>query len=300
MIQRDSIMRTRLPFSGLFGALLILTAAVAQADEPVLSSSGLPQIEYVFETITVRGNDKTSERFFRRLLDLDPGTVVSVEHLDDFRRTLLSTGFFSDVETRLNPGATPGGVVVDIEVEERNSVLVTDIHLGISTDTPVWGGLELAETNLLGTEQGAGRIGIADPFGAAGVPLAWALQGYLIDGTWRGPSDEQAAGAEMLREEAFEYRRLGGRLAFGFDHLPPFTANLSYRAEAVDMRYIDRSPPHPEIGLIDDQSLLSSIGLTLGLDLRGGAQLPGVGFRAQVSVDAAGSYTRTEYELVSV
>ena len=289
--------------------VLGLTLPVSAQTTEGSAASRLPPIEYLFETTHIRGNDKTSGFFFRRLLGLSPGELVRVEELDRYRRQLLATGFFSTVETRLAEGSQPEHVIVEVDVVERNTILVSDVYFGVSSQTPIWGGIEVAETNLLGSglllsggfvlspDQGAGQLTIADPFAALGLRASWSLQGFYQNGVGRGPSPDGAAG---IGEEAFEYERFGGRLGFGPNWTIPLSTSVQYRVEGLDFTFIDPISPHPATGVIPGTSLLSTIGVALAFDRLDHPTLSRRGYRVGLTAEGGGDFLGSDYTLFEV
>ena len=274
--------------------------------EPRDAAAQLPEIEYRFESITVRGNSKTRAFFFRNMLGLEPGEQVRVGELDRFRRRLLSTGFFAEVDARLAEGSRPETVIVEVDVVEHNTIIIQDVFFGISaSDSPLWGGLDLAETNLLGSglllagafvlsaDQGALRLNLADPYRAVGLPFAWYLEGLVASAAGRGPTLNQVGLPSTL---AFEYDRGGGRIGVGIIPWTHLGIELEYRLESIDFRYLGRSEPLPRTGMPVGQSLLSTLGLRIELDNRDRAQLPTAGGYVGLLLDGGGSFLASDYE----
>jgi outer membrane protein insertion porin family len=287
-------------------ALEVLPPAVATAQSASPGAAAqLPEVAYVFERLSVRGNVKTRAYFFRNLLGLVPGERVRVSELDRFRRRLLSTGFFAHVETRLVPGSEPQAVTLEVTVEERNTLVIGDVYFGVSAEeAPFWGGLDLAETNLLGSglllggafvvssEQAGFRASLADPF-ASLAPFAWYAEGRFSSAVGRGPSiDEQGRPATV----AFDYDRGGGRVGVG---LTPwsrrFGIELDYRLESLGFAYAQPTRRRPETGLVLGRSLLSNLGVLVEYDSRDRAALPTSGLRAALRLDGGGAFLGSDY-----
>ena len=288
-------------------AILLSLSAPAGAEGPDGSAaSRLPPIEYLFECTRIRGNDRTTAFFFRQLLNLERGELVRVEELDRFRHRLLATGFFSSVDARLAEGSLPEHVVVEIDVVERNTILVSDVYFGVSGQTPIWGGIEIAETNFLGSglllsggfvlspDQGGAQLTVADPFAALGLRTSWSLQGFYQDGVGRGPSPDALS---ALEEEAFEYQRFGGRLGVGPAWNIPLTTSLVYRVEGLDFTFIDPISPHPATGVIPGTSLLSTIGVGVAFDSLDHPTISRRGFRVGLTVEGGSDFLGSDYTL---
>lgn len=291
----------------LLAQLAAAPAARSSEQQPLPAASQLPEVAYVFESLQVRGNAKTRRFFFENMLDLEPGERVRVEQLDRFRRRLLSTGFFSDVQARLVPGSEPQTVTIEVTVEERNTIVVNDVFFGVSAEeAPLWGGLDLAETDLLGTglllggafalssEQGGFRLSLADPFAATGLPFAWFAEGRFNAAVGQGPSVDRQGRPTTL---AFEYDRGGGRLGVG---LTPWSRRLGieldYRIETLNFNYTERGTELPETGMPGGRSLLSNLGLLVEYDSRDRAGLPTSGLRAALQLDGGGRVLGSDYQ----
>jgi outer membrane protein insertion porin family len=291
---------------------LLAVSAPALAQGPAPGPSGLPEIEYVFERAELRGNLKTRDGFILRLLDLEPGDRVTVERLDRFRRDLLATGFFTSVDARLSEGTQPQSVVLDVLLEEESSILLRDVFLGFSAASPFWGGLELAETNLVGTglllsggfvlstEQAGVRLRLGDRFGALGAPFSWTAIGYWVDGAFRGdPRD--LTGVEGFPEQTFEYQRLGGRLGIGIAGVRTLDLYAGYRLERVEQQRVGADDVALFTGIAGERQLLGSLYANVRVDLRDlGGRSGGGGLRAQVAVDTSGAYTGSAFDFTTV
>jgi hypothetical protein len=266
----------------------------------------LPDIEYVYEGVDIRGNAKTANFFFRSLLDLEPGERVHLDQLDRFRRRLISTGFFSAVDARLTEGRSPESVVVQVDVEERNTIRLDNIYMGWSRETPFWGGIDLSEANFLGTgitlgggfvlsgDQQGGNLFVAEPF-ATLLPLHWHVEGFLANAVDEGPSFDQQG---RLVEEPFEWRRIGGRLALGVEPWSSVAFGLSARLESLDFAHLDLLSPHPRTGFLVGDSLLSIVGVSASVDLRNHPILPTTGFGVHVAVEGSGEASGSDYSFV--
>lgn len=124
------------------------------------------QIRYFLERVEVHGNDVTRDYVVRRFVPIEAGDVLDVDDpaIETIRWRLLGTGWFDEVRLRLRRGAQRGWVILVIEVEERNTLVIQQVALGVSqgvastgdrsTDPLPYVGLTVAETNLLGLGMG--------------------------------------------------------------------------------------------------------------------------------------------------
>lgn len=128
----------------------------AQAERP---SS---QVRYVLEGIVVIGNKRTKARVIRKLVPLKPGDFLDPEspELLATEWRLMGTGWFDDVDLRLERGAERGYVVLVVEVKERNTFIIEQLVAGLSEGVAKttdrgrklfpWLGFKITETNLAG------------------------------------------------------------------------------------------------------------------------------------------------------
>ncbi|MBN1946413.1 MAG: hypothetical protein JW797_12105 [Bradymonadales bacterium] len=290
--------------------LVILLAGQPQtsaADGNAPASSQLPPIEYLFESAQVTGNHHTRDSFFGDLLGLQPGERVTVERLDHFRHQLMATGFFDQVEARLRPGSEPESVVVEISVKERNTIRIRDLFFGLSADTPIWGGLEVAETNLGGTgmllsggfvlspDQGAIRLILADPLATTILPFAWRLEALVVDAQGTGPSLTPDG---LWTELPFRYQRIGGRLGIGFSPTPLVDLRAGLRTEDVHLDPLLGGQPYPMTGILLSHSLLSTVSLQLQLNLGVPPGKPQEGFRIRLSGEGSSGFLGSDYQFL--
>ncbi len=234
--------------------------------EPIVRAPGHIGLRYVLEGIEVRGNTRTLSRVVLRYVPFKVGDPLDVDDkelvLTRFR--LLGTGFFRDVQLSLRRGSERGNAVLVVTVVERNTVIVNDLWLGLSTDAAsngvtrpltAYGGIDVAETNLGGTgitlggaiavaeDQLALRIRFADP---QFLKTDWSVQGEVLfndarDFFGNGSVSVAYAGSDQQTPTDYavlEYQRLGGVIGAGHDLGISTRLNLDYRLE-----YIDATPP---------------------------------------------------------
>jgi outer membrane protein assembly factor BamA len=131
------------------------------------------RVRYTLEGIDLRGNTRTAGRVVLHYVRFRAGDILDVNdpEIELTRYRLLGTGFFATVQLSLRKGSKRGTAYLVIEVTERNTLVVQNLWLGIAADEDTAGhskplsafvGLQVAETNLLGTgiSVGAG-LGLA-------------------------------------------------------------------------------------------------------------------------------------------
>lgn len=285
--------------------------------EPDAEVSGEPRVRYTLEAIEVRGNRRTRSRVVMRYVPFKPGDIIDVDdtEVELTRYRLLGTGFFRDVQFSLRKGSARGRVVLVIDVEERNTVIVNDLWMGLSADADkrgnarpltAYAGLDVAETNLAGTgitlgaavglaqEQLALRVRFFDPAFLGG---RWMTSGMVLfndakdffgnaDVLWDDTSQLDAVPDYAV----VRYKRFGGMLGVGRDLSVPTQLWLNYRLESVDarlpraashLRGLDREPILFDI--LPGRSVLSTARGTLQHDTRDHPFLPTRGWFASVT-----------------
>jgi outer membrane protein assembly factor BamA len=283
----------------------------------------------------VRGNTRTSTRVLLRYLPFTTGDTFDVDdpkvQLARFR--LLGTGFFRDVQFSLRKGSERGLVVLVIEVQERNTIVVNDISMGLSADADTGGdarplnayaGLDVAETNLGGTgitlgtaaavaeQQLALRVRFLDPAFLGGP---WMTSGTLLFNNAKdyfGIADVLTLDPESNEQEprvaVVRYKRFGGSVGLGRDLSITTQLWLHYRLEAIDAKYPlqashVRGTREPiDFDVVRGRSVLSTLGGTLQHDTRNHPFLPTrgwfVSFRGEISLlPAALDYEYQRFEL---
>lgn len=177
------------------GAITLDSELEAELAEGASSASLVPspdRIVYVLERIEIVGNS-TSADVIRSFLPIQPGELLDVDDpdIDRVRFRLLGTGWFNDVRLHLKRGSERGRVVLVIEVEERNTLIVSRVVAGLARvvtsstdrddDLRPYAGLGLTETNLFGLGIGVGLSGVVSEH-QAGVDLRYRDPVHLGDG----------------------------------------------------------------------------------------------------------------------
>ncbi|MCC6900725.1 MAG: BamA/TamA family outer membrane protein [Polyangiaceae bacterium] len=291
--------------------------------DPAIEVDGEPtgpadvRVRYTLDAIEVRGNHRTRSRVVMRYVPFKPGDVIDVDdtEVELTRYRLLGTGFFRDVQFSLRKGATRGHVVLVIDVEERNTIIVNDLWMGLSADADkrgnarpltAYAGLDVAETNLAGTgitfgaavglaqEQLALRVRFLDPAFLGGRWMTSATLLFNDAQDYFGNADVVTADPSQLKQltdyAVVRYKRFGGMLGVGRDLSVPTQLWLNYRLERLDtsvpraashVRGIDREPILFDI--LPGKSVLSTARGVLQHDTRDHPFLPTRGWFASVA-----------------
>jgi outer membrane protein assembly factor BamA len=285
-------------------------------------SSARSSLRYDLEKIEVHGNLRTRERVVLRYVPFKPGTVLDMDdpELELLRYRLLGTGFFRSVTLSLRRGSRRGAVVLRVDVQERNTIVVNDLWLGLSATATdegktrplsAYGGADIAETNLLGSGVTlGGAFAVAD--GQYGLRLrfldpaflgsSWMTQATLLHGVAREfygnrqvRYDDPFGGAERVEDFAVaRYSRTGGLLGAGRDLSVSSQLWVDYRLERIKarlplaashLRGLEREPL--AFDLVPGTSYLSSIRLTFLHDTRDAPALPTRGWHLVLAADTS-------------
>ncbi len=223
--------------------------------EPLVRAPGRIGLRYTLEGIEVRGNTTTLSRVVLRYVPFRVGDPLDVDdpELALTRFRLLGTGFFRDVELSLRRGSTRGNAILVVTVRERNTIVVNDLWLGLSTDAngngttrplTAYGGIDVSETNLGGTGVTLGgaiavaedQLGLRTRFSDPQfLKTQWTLQAELL---YNSARDFFGNGSVKIQNSSTDYAvlpysRLGGSFGAGHDLGISTRLNIDYRLEHI-------------------------------------------------------------------
>lgn len=233
------------PLAALLGALAVALPIRAGADEPrpdpaekapAAAAPAEGRLQYTLEDIEIRSDGRTGKRVVLHYVRFRKGEVLDVDdpEIELTRYRLLATGFFADVKLSLRRGSRRGAAVLVIDLLERNTVIVQNLWFGIAADEDTAGhakplsgflGLELAETNLLGT-----GVALGGGIGLAADQIA--LRAHV--------EDPHFAGTSWSALFALNYagaRDFFGNRAVMFEAPAPLAATPTDYAEVAYKRY---------------------------------------------------------------
>ena len=300
----------------------------SESHEPIVRAPGRIGLRYVLEGIEVRGNTSTLSRVVLRYVPFRVGDPLDVDDpgaaLTRFR--LLGTGFFRDVQLTLRRGSKRGNAILVVTVRERNTIIVNDLWLGLSTDASpngstrpltAYGGIDVSDTNLGGTgitlggalavaeDQIALRTRFANPqfLGSEWTARVELLYNSAKDFFGNGAVfvDDPTQQNQQNQDYAVaSYQRLGGSVGAGHDLGTSTRLFLDYRLEHIDATYPLEAADHRgsdvvpiDFELIRGESFLSTLRATLLYDTRDEPFLPTTGSRVallgEVSLSPLGS-----------
>ncbi len=291
-----------------------------QESEAIVHAPGHVGLRYALEGIEVRGNTTTLARVVLRYVPFHSGDTIDVDdkELTLTRFRLLGTGFFRDVQLSLRRGTHRGNVVLVINVVERNTIVVNDLWLGLSSDAEpngatrpltAYGGIDVAETNLAGTGITLGgavaladrQLGLRTRFlDPQFLGSKWQLEAQLLYNHARDFFGNQDVLVDDPTQQVTQdyavvtYDRFGGMLGVGHDLGVSTQVFFDYRLEAIDAQ-VPLAASHRrglDIVPIDfyinpGSSILSTVRGTLLYDTRDDPFLPTRGVQLSLLADAS-------------
>lgn len=244
--------------------------------------------EVYVERINITGNTKSSEKVLRRELRVVEGELFTYQKLVRSRQRLFNLGYFDEVNVTVEPGSTPDKVVINVDVKERATGLVS-VGAGYSSLDNIFATLDITQRNLfgrgyevfarfrIGSQSRLGLVGFTDP--------------YFLDTQLR-------AGADVYDRERqyvdFTEERLGGDLRASYPLAEYVTLGGTYRLENVDISDVAESSSDDlkrEIGT----KLNSVIELALSRDTRDNIFEPTTGSRTSLDAAFAGLGGDTQF-----
>jgi outer membrane protein insertion porin family len=242
------------------------------------------------ERINIRGNLRTRDYVIRREFDIGEGDAYNRALIDRAERRLKSLDFFKTVKITTEPGSAPDRVVVDVDLEEKETGDFT-FGGGYSTVDGVIGNISIGERNFLGLGQTvklslsygqyskAIDIGFVEPY-FLGTRMALGVD---VFGKQTSPNTYQSYGADNY--------------GIGFKLSAPLTeetsAALRYsiynQSVTLDPTLVTGTVSLPiQQAAAAGPAWVSSIGYTLAYDTRDNKKSPTNGIRAEFNQDIAG------------
>lgn len=307
------------------------------AGRPAFVEGAPESLRYLLEGVEIRGNTKTRTRVIESYIPYRRGDLLDVDDptLSLTRYRLLGSGFFLDVLLSLRKGSRRGSVVLVVDVVERNTIVITDLAMGLSADADsdgdarplaAFAGLAAAERNLMGTgvtlgsalaisqgatsdraiDQFALRVNYFDP---TFLSSRWALSGELLFNDALDFFGNSGVRVDDPRPDSsadsavVEYKRFGGRVGVGYPATLTSRLWLSYRLETVGDVLVPRAAAHEyggqlepiEFDILPGRSILSTIRAALQHDSRDHPLLPTRGVLASAAVELSLAPAGSDY-----
>ena len=188
-----------------------------------------------FEEINISGNNMTRDKVIRRELKSFEGELFSGDNLKYGVRNLQRLDYFKDVKVNTVQGSDDSKMVLDIEVEEKDTGSFS-IGVGAGTEE-VFGSIALVERNLFGHGQSLGAranigtknqmysISFVEPW-LFDIPLSSSIELYNWEYEY-DTYDRSSMGFNLdFSYPIFDYTRAG----FGYTFEIAKISNLDYDA----------------------------------------------------------------------
>ena len=279
---------------------------------------------YVIDEVLVRGNHKTEKSIITAevtALGLVQGASLDASdpRVEALRYRLLALGYFLDVRLSVTRGASRGGVVLVVEVEERGTIVINELFPSTSAATAFWGGADVSETNFLGRgiNLGGGFVASTTPVvvGAhnglglrlrATVPPIGGPYGLSLSATGLfndGSEFYRVAGADTDANPAnfiaSRVKRAGGVLGIGKDFRHRLHVGLDFREVALTAELPSTvAAPGVDFMIKPGASRLGTVTASADLDTRSDPILPRSGMRIALSLEAASGLLGSSYSYV--
>lgn len=287
---------------------------------------------YFVEGIQILSPVRTEPVLVLGLLGIRPGDVLQANdaRVDLARLRLIASGLFLNARLSLRKGAREGGVILQLELEERGSFILDDIYLGTSRATAFWGGGSVTETNLRGNGLSIGAAFVAsttpDVPGAKAALAGQARIGFpafLTGGYAVSASLTFARGSDLYRARGLDSdsdpalfvgrtsQRLDGRLGASHDIYGRFRLYAGLRVAGFSAEtppVTEQTSPAGETRPIDfhlasDFSRLTALSLSLSHDTRSDPVMPRGGHVLVLANETAtgllGAYTYSKTTLLA-
>ena len=307
----------------------------ADPDELGLAVEGPIERSVEIVAIQIRGRKQVAAKQITEALDAEnllEGELVfwpEDERIDRAVQRLAATGYFDQVAIRLVPVSTrkdQASLVVD--VHERGSLVVNDIHAAGSRLTPFAGGFDLMERNLAGTSVHLGAAfvvgtpaqGVPDTRRQhayklytelpvlAGTPIGAAASAYAVmaNEPYRIAGNDWDAAPSNF--DTLRYSRYGGVVGVTIPFRADLRLGIDFRFEAIDAEVPDAptqtlpdgSTAELDLDLEDGLSYLSSAEFSFIWDERNRAAILGKGGHIRLDVQLSSPAIGSSYEYLRV
>lgn len=250
-------------------------------------------------TVAVRGNQVTKDKvILRQTRGLTPGRPFDRTRAAQTERRLRESNLFGDA--KLTVLGQPSDEVRDvlIEVEEINTGSL-GFGAGVSSDLGVMGSISLKQRNFdigdwpdsprdfftgkgfRGAGQGFG-IDLAPGFESSNYSVSFT-EPYFLESDYSFNS----RGFYFQRErEDWEEGRFGGSTGVGRRFGDVWSANTSFRGEAVDIGDIDEQAP-VDVFEVEGDSLITTLGFSITRNTTDSLFYPSRGSRLTMGIDRA-------------
>ncbi len=243
------------------------------------------------ERINIDGNVRTLDKVVRRQIELVEGDPFNRTLLAKSEQNIKNLGYFSKVDVKTLPGATPDKTVVDVNIEEQSTGEVS-LGAGFSTADGPLADFHIREKNLMGRGQ---DLGLSATIAGARTEFDVSFtEPYFLDRDLAAGFDLFHTTKDQQDESSFDQKRTGAGLRMGY----PLSQNLrqtwKYRIENNEITNVDTDASR----YIQDQAgtrVTSAVSQRLDYSSLDSKIFPTDGYTAWLDTEIAGAGGDAKY-----
>lgn len=266
--------------------------------------------KYYVNKVIIRGNLVTQDHVIRRSVTILPGDLANTDELEETKRRLKNTGYFSvkeggaeaeAVRVRFIDSMQPGKCDVLVEVVEGRLGTV-EVGGGFGSTQGLYGTVRLTHRNFDATAfpTSWAQIMRGEAFTGDGQNLIISLSpGTIVDDyrlNWTNPSvwdSPYSVGFDLYLHDYYwsdfyTEQRAGGSITVGRRLFKDLTVSLTPRWEWVTIKDLDATAPEDAVKE-DGRHERRSLALSANYDRRNNLLLTSAGYRLSASVEMAGT-----------
>ena len=266
--------------------------------------------KYYVNKVIIRGNLITQDHVIRRAVTILPGDVANSDELEETKRRLQNTGYFSfrgageqgeAVRVRFIDSAQPGKTDVLVEVVE-GSMGDISVGAGFSSTNGLVGTIRLSHRNFDATAVPTtwAQIMRGEAFAGDGQDFAISVSpGTIVDDyrlSWTNPSvwdSPYSVGFDLYLHEFiwsdfYTEQHAGGSVTVGQRFFKDLTVSLTPRWEWVTIKDLDATAPADAVKA-EGRHERRSLALNVSYDQRNNQFLTTSGYRLGASAEMAGT-----------
>jgi outer membrane protein insertion porin family len=276
--------------------------------------------KYYVNKVIIRGNSVTQDHVIRRAVTLLPGDVANSDELEETKRRLQNTGYFSvkegaeqgeAVRVRFVDSGQPGKTDVLVEVVEgsRFSILVGG---GYGSSSGLFGEIKLSDRNFDATAfpTSWAQVMRGEAFAGDGQEISISVMpGTLQDDyrlSWANPSvwdSPYSVGFDLYLtnlywSDFYTEQRVGGSITIGRRFFKDLTVSLTPRWEWITIRDLDATAPEDAVSE-KGQHERRSLEISASYDRRNDKFLTSSGYLLGASAEMAGKVFGGDVNTVS-
>jgi outer membrane protein insertion porin family len=256
-----------------------------------------PSPKVFVESITVRGNTRTSDEVVRREFRLAEGDAFNTAKLKRSRERVKNLNFFEKVDVNTLPGSAPDRAKIEVDVAEKSTGSI-NLGAGYSTSEQLLANFSVGEKNLLGEGKDL-RLATQLSTKRQEYNLSYT-EPYFLDRNMTGGFDLFRTTSDYRQESSYKETQTGLGLRTSYEIDERWSQQLRYRVSQSEVRDVtDTASLY--IQDLKGTYITSEVGQSLLYDRRDNRIQPTSGYFAKLSNDLAGvggnvNYLRNKLE----